>query len=494
MPKLRYPIMIVGVLAVAGCNEALVPDYNNITSFPHATASLQNEFTGAFNRIRNDEGTFVLETEGFARNGAFFTPSEQRWVTQFTGQTRLDNDNFGANTWNTDFNGIKVVDTTQGIIPTLQVNGASLPAATVNALEGVLETTKAMDYMYIAIAHDTNGVPIDEVGKPFTGNLAPILCNKDVWGRIVGMLDSAKAELDAAGPSTTFAIAGTNFTLAFPPGYAALGSTAGGFEAFTLALRARARIEWSFAIARAGAGAPTALGAGTPDQNAQLDSAILDIKASALYSPTLTTAEANMVNDLGVFQSFSAAAGDIANPLVSNNPANPAQIFALEGAVQQIDSLHDLRFQSKFILATGPGSPGSNWSLNATNFTFGSPLPIIRNVELQFLLARAYLGTNQLLLAAQTVDNVRTNVGGLASGLAGVNTADYVSVRDFMMREMIPSLMFDGTGEQIAAVRDYGLIMQDLTTWGAADFHTSMENIPIVEIQQRNGNFKTVCQ
>jgi hypothetical protein len=61
------------------------------------------------------------------------------------------------------------------------------------------------------------------------------------------------------------------------------------------------------------------------------------------------------------------------------------------------------------------------------------------------------------------------------------------------MTEMRPSLMMDGTGDQIAAIRDYGLIMQDLTTWGSTDQHTSMENIPIVERQQRNNHFAPVC-
>jgi len=61
------------------------------------------------------------------------------------------------------------------------------------------------------------------------------------------------------------------------------------------------------------------------------------------------------------------------------------------------------------------------------------------------------------------------------------------------MREMLPSLMEDGTGDQITAIRDYGLILQDLTTWGAKDFHASMLNIPAIERQQRNNNFAAVC-
>jgi hypothetical protein len=481
-------------LTLSGCNEALVPDFNNLTGFPHSVGALQNEFTGAFNRVRDDVGFFTLATDGFARSAAYYTPSEERFVTQLTGSQPLDNDNFGAGVWDFEFNAVEVADTVISIIPQLRVNGNPVPTATQQALTGVLETIKAMDYMYVAISHDTNGVAINAVGKPVTGTLAPILCNKDTWKQIIAMLDSAKADLDAAGPGTPLAIAGSKFSLTMPPGYAALGSTAGGFEALTLALRGRAKIEYAYAIARqaGGTSVPSVSSAGAPDQ-AQLTGAIADIQASAVYSPTLSAAAANPANDLGVFHSFSGASGDVANPTFGN----AASIFVLEGAAQQIDTVNDLRFTTKFAATQPPTSAGaavaSTYAFNLNNINISSPIPIVRNVELNFLLARAYLGTNQLLLAAQTVDAVRTTVGGLPSGLAGVNTSSYTSVRDFLMTEMRPSLMMDGTGDQIAAIRDYGLIMQDLTTWGSTDQHTSMENIPIVERQQRNNHFAPVC-
>lgn len=485
-------------LTLGACNEALVPDFNNLTGFPHSVGSLQNEFTGAFTRVRDDVGFFTLAMDGFAREGAYYTPSEERFVTQLTGEQPLDNDNFGAGIWDIEFNAVKVADTVMAIVPTLSVNGSPVAANTQKALLGVLETIKAMDYMYIAISHDTNGVPINAVGQPIS-NPAPILCNKDTWKQIVAMLDSAKSDLDAAGSGTALAIANTNFNLTFPPGYAAIAGggspTAGTFEALTLALRGRAEIEYAYAIARqAGGGSvPTAASAGSPDQ-AQLNLAIADITASSLYSSSLSAAAANPANDLGVFHSFSAASGDVANPTFTN----AAAIYALETAVQQIDTVNDLRFTTKFAPAAAlPTSPGasvsSSYAMNLNNINIASPIPIVRNVELNFLLARAYLGTGNLLQAAQIVDNVRTSVGGLPSGLGGVNVADYASVRDFLMKEMLPSLMFDGTGDQIAAIRDYGIITVDLTTWGSADQHTSMENIPITERQARNNSFQPVC-
>jgi hypothetical protein len=480
---------------VAGCNEALVPDFNNLTGFPHSVSALQNEFTGAFNRPRVDVGFFTLAMDGFAREAAYYTPSEERFVTQLTGDQPLDIDNFGAGIWDFEFNAVKVADTVISIIPQLTVNGAAVPKANQQALLGVLETIKAMDYMYVALSHDTNGVAINGVGQPTTGTLAPILCNKNVWKQIVAMLDSAKTDLDAAGAGTLLAIPNSKFVLALPPGYAALGSTAGGFEALTLALRGRAEIEYAYAIARqaGGASVPSVSSAGSPDQTL-LNAAIADIKASGVYSATLSAAAANPANDLGVFHSFSGAPGDIANPTFGN----AASIFVLKGAAQQIDTVNDLRFTTKF--AKAPSAPTSAGAAIATDFAFNlnninisSPIPIVRNVELNFLLARAYLGTNQLVLAAQTVDAVRTTVGGLPSGLGAVTVTSDTSVRNFLMREQLPSLMMDGTGDQIVAIRDYGLIMQALTTWGSADQHTSMENIPVVERSARNNHFAAVC-
>ncbi len=458
---------------------------------------MQTEMTGVFNGLRAaDAFNMVNEMDAFARSAAYYTSSEARFVTEETGKALLDDDNFGASIWNNPFTAIKSADTVIAILPTLITpNGSAYPAANVKALQAVMETHKAFDYMYVALSHDTNGVAMSSPGGPITGTLAPILCARDSWAEIVAMLDTAKAELDAAGAGTALALPGASpaFTLQMPPGYAALGGTAGGFEGLTLALRGRARIEYAYAIARGPGGtAPTATSAGSPDQ-AQLDSAIADITASSLYSPNLTASEAIPGSDLGVFMSFSPSAGDVSNPIFGIS----ASTFVLEGAAQQIDTLHDQRFLAKF--AKAPAAPTSTGASAASSYAYlnnidlSTPIPMVRNIELQFLLARAYLGTGQLLKAAQTVDAVRTTVGGLASGLGGVNASSYTSVRDFLMREMLPSLMEDGTGDQIVAIRDYGLIMQDLTTWGASDFHTSMLNIPAPEREQRNNNFAAVC-
>ena len=485
--------------ALAACNEALVPDFNTPTGFAHDVGALQNEMTGVFSHARVNMVGFQVEMDGFARNSAYFTPSEVRFVTELTGASQLDDDNFGANTWTEQYQTIKDADSVIGVLPTLTNGGAAIPVANVKALQGAMQTMKAVEYMYVLLAHDTVGMAINNPGGPISGSgVAPIVCARDSWRAIVGMLDTAQAEFTAAGPATVMGVPGSTFpALTVPPTYASIGNTAGGWMNFVYALRGRARVELAYAIARGpGGNRPTATTPGSPDVN-QLDSAIIDITASNLYTPTLSAGEAIAANDLGVFHDYSSAAGDLTNIVYTISTAT----FVLEGAAQQIDTLHDQRFLAKFgqapSLPTSTGHAAASSYAYLNNIGLGTPIPIIRNIQLQFLLARAYLGIGNYAKAASIVDNVRTVVGGLPSALPLAAT-DYVTVRDFLMKEMLPSLMDDATGDQIAAIRDEGLVMQDLTTWQTVpgfgtDYHTSQENIPAPERAARNQNFAPVC-
>ncbi len=279
------------------------------------------------------------------------------------------------------------------------------------------------------------------------------------------MLDTAQAEFTAAGPSTVMGVPGSTFpALQVPPTYSAIGNTAGGWMNFVYALRGRARVELAYAIARGpGGNRPTPTSAGGPDVN-QLDSAIIDITASNLYTPNLTAGEAIAANDLGVFHGYSSAAGDLTNIIFNIGAAT----FVLEGAAQQIDTLHDQRFLAKFAQApTPPSSTGASAASSyayLNNIGLGTPTPIIRNLQLQPLLARAYLGIGSYPQAASIVDNVRTVVGGLPSALPLAAT-DYPTVRDFLGEGNDP--LTDGRRDRRPDRRDPGpgSVMQDLTTW-----------------------------
>jgi hypothetical protein len=504
---------LVTATLVTACKEEFVPDYNAPTAFPHSLAALQNEFTGMFDGPRVDAVTYTELMEGMSRNAGYYTASEVRFVTQWTGMAALDNSSFGGDVWNNEYSAAKVADTVLGIIPTLTLLGNPVPAANREAMWGVAETFKALDLMYIAEAHDTTGTAINTVGQALGSTLAPILCNKDAWGQIVAMYDSAIDSLNAAGPSAVVGVPGTGgVTIQYPNTFSILtgsnGGTAGLWAPFTLALRGKARVEYAYALARSSAGtAPTPTSPGSPDQN-QLDSAIVDIEAaSPIYSSALTPGEMVMPNDNGVFNDFSTAPGDRQNSLGTFGKA----IFALNDFVADVeftvadtgtspniapDTTYDPRFYAKF--AKQPSGPTSSGSAAASaygytnNNTPSTRLAIVRNLELQFVLAQAYLGTGQYANAISVIDNVRTSVAGLPS-LAGSISPDYVDVRNFLLSEQRPTLVLDGTGDRNIALREYGMVAVADTTWGAADYKTSMEVIPLAEINGRNGSATVSC-
>lgn len=476
---------------LAACNEPIVPNHNALTTIPRSFTGVQNAINGAFD-ARPDVNNYLVWMTAMGRDATYFTNSESRFVTELTGKFAIQPDDFiGGTVWDGLFATIKTADTVQTIIQTVVDAGTPLTSAQIEATWGALETQKAATYMLIAETRDTNGVPINEVGMPVpSSNYAPILCNPSVWAQIVAMLDSAYDSLGVAGASQTF-------PWSFPPGYALVSGNAGSWQSFTAALRAKARIEYAYSSGR-----PTdTVSVGSPNQ-AQLDSAITDITANSplIYTPSagLTAAEAVPANDAGVFYSYSSESNDVINPVFNFIKG----YYAIQDFVNSVDTVNDARFLAKFVNTGAPANSvndngqSSNWQY-ANNILAGTPVPIVRNVELQFLLAEAYLGTAQYANAYTIINNVRTLVGGLAPAPV---TTGYVDTRNLLLSEQRVSLAADGTGDRVIALRMYNLeaarlnIWFDTTTTPATniDLHTTILPIPTTESQPRAGNI--ACQ
>ena len=494
----RHIALALGVATtalVAACGNPTVPNFNALNGFPHTAAALQSEVTGAFDGVRTDIGNYNLFMEGMARNSAYFTASEQRFVSVTTGESFAGpGDIFmGPSVWDFYFNAVEGIDTIIGNVGAITVTTPSgsgpLPAAQRETLFGAMETLKAMYYMYVAQTRDTLGVPINQVGR---SALAPILCNKDVWAQIVAMLDSASDSLTVAGASATF-------PFNMPPGFSLVSANAGSFIGLTRALRGKARIEFAYSSGRPA----DTLTAGTPNAS-QLDSAITDITGAApIYSTALSSTEAVAANDLGVFHVFSTTSNDVQNPINTN----AAAMWVLFDALNDIDTT-DLRFTAKFGPGAGPTSVGadigSTWHY-INNISGSEPIPLVRNVELQFLLARAHLGLGDFATAIALANGVRTNVGGLPAASV---SADYVDARNFILAEQRVSTMSEALGDRLDALRDLNLIKARDTTWSATggpdgaaahlagvskDFQTSVVAIPQGENDARSGNIAPQC-
>ncbi len=472
-------------IAVVGCNESAITDYNHPGSFPHDQSYLQTEFSGVMDGARTVVGTYAIFMSGMGRDLAYFTPSEDRFVKQVTGENPIQNNNFiGTSVWTQLFTTVKGADTLEAAIPGMTLsNGSKYSAAQQAGLVGALETIKALDFMYAAETRDTLGVPITNVGN--SGAPKPILCNPSVWKSIVAMLTTAKTSLDQAG--------GTAIPVTFPAGFlntpTASGTTLTGtqFEELTLALRGKAEVEYAYAIARAGNGTPDAT---------QLNAAIADIQASGIYttSAKLTPSEAVPETDFGAFHVFSTASGDRINPIFGTVAID---WFLLDGALAQMDTT-DARFVAKFTNAGSLSGTENSYTRSDTtpiasswyysDLSGSAPVTIVRNIELQFLLAQAQLGLGQYATAAATVNAVRTQVGGLPSAVVA---PDFVDVRDFLLREQRVSLIGEGTGDRNIAMREYGLVKTAYTDWNDsltpnADYQSSVIPLPITEVDARN--------
>jgi hypothetical protein len=495
-------ILGAGLAALTACTQHAITDINAPTSFPKTYAGLEQAFTGAAGAsIRGDVGTYALDLSSFSRDVGEFLAAAPQSLTELTGEQALPPGS--SSEWTDYFTTIKGIDTVQAALPTL-TNGQALTQDTIATLWAQLETFKGLYYEYVAEAHDTNGVPINAVGGPTAANsVAPILCLPSAWAEIVAILDSAVDSLRAV-PAATPLVSGL-----LPTGYNLVSDNSTHWLDFALAVRATAHLQYAYAIARGaagdGAGAPTLTSPGTPDVN-QLDSAAADFDTlqahGLLYSDADLTAVGKVGGDPGVYLEFSTVSGDVTDPLGASAP----QLFALLGEVAQIDTLHDLRFLAKFGHGALPTTEydgglvpanliGSDWQYGGGTETsaygLSGNLPIVRNLQLHLLNAEVQLGLGNYTQALSIINTVRTTAGGLA---ASTITPDYADVRDLLLQELAVSLVLE-TGDHLIAIRNYGTVLRDLTTWNnyGGDLHTAVFPTPLAEASARNNNITPVC-
>jgi hypothetical protein len=492
-----------GLFGLGACNESLVPNYNFLTGLSPTAQGVTSATAGVYNG-RTDAGAWAIWSSGFGREATYFTFSEQRFVTELTGiSSPQPTDFIGETVWDNEFGLIKTADTAQKTVEALEASGAETPA-TAEASWAALETGKALDYLMVAMSRDSVGVPINAVGQT-TAPFAPILCNELVWAQIVAMFDSSADSLNASGPMTTF-------PGALPPGLSLVSSNVGAFKSLNFALRAKAEVEYAYAIARQNG---QAVNAPLTDATAiaQLTAAENDVDSStAIYSPSLSFTEAVPANDPGAFFTYSTLPNDIVNPIFNDIKGYYAlvpyvigfntSLAAGSGPNAPVDTT-DRRWTAKFVdVGSPPGSANpqlsSTWNYG-NNLTGSSPLPIIRNLELNFIMARAQLGLGNLATARTIMNNVRVEVGQVSPNNVALQ---FDSVASLIITEARLSFIAEGTGEDIMPTRDYGLFGTYMVTatdtvynpgGNGTDTQASLLPIPIEESSPRNGDITPVC-
>jgi hypothetical protein len=504
-----WAMLTVSVVLSAVACDSNVPFLDAPSSVANTPHGVQNAVNGLFYAVRLDVGNFAIIMSSFGRDAANFTNTEPRWITEGTGiQPIVFNDQFISTfTWDQQFSNAKFANT---IIASLAKVQPAYSAQQLAALTGVLQTMKALQFMTIAETRDTLGVSVYSIDA---STPQPAFCNKDVWQYIVALLDSANVDLNLAGA--------TPLPITLPPGFQAVSQFAGpsnvpgSFAAFNRALAGKAGLELAYAIARAGAGAPTPTTPGAPD-NTALTRADSAIKSSALYNLSAITTPSPggfvITDPFSVYHAFSPQSGDQVNP-VNGTIGTLAVMWDL---VVDVDTINDARWKAKFAVNPNSVQQGA-FNAVASPYIYSyygspsSPIPIVRDEELALYDAQIQIGLGNYGNAITLINTVHQQAGGFSSPLT--IPSDYVDVRNALLREQRISTVLESSGDRNISVRMYGMPTVSDTTWNSTngpdaegvataeaalgtsitDLHTTVIPIPETEIDGRGGSYTLTC-
>jgi hypothetical protein len=491
------------LFAAAACTDTAVPYFDSPTSVPGTAGGIQNAVTGLFSGTRIDVEWYVYFDGAYARDLFWYLGSSANVVYDVAGLKAFDvvkNTIASSEDWDNEYAQIKAANNILATLPKV----TTYTKAQAEAIWGIVQTVKAIDFLQVAETRDTLGVPLYSMD----GNPAdPPYCNQDVWKYIVALLDSANDSLDVAGS--------VSLPVAVPPGFASVGasagpgSTPGAFAAFNRALAGKANLELAYAIARSAPGThPTPTTPGNPNL-AALTTAAAELDSSALYDPAAITppnAGAFSLDAHGVYHTFSGQSGDVANPFV----APFYQYNALQDLAYDVDTLNDLRWLNKF--APNPVANGlteyastSDQKVFVPYKTVTGPIPIVRAEELALVMAQVQLGLGNFANAITLINQVHMQAGGFTAPLSIAST--YTAVRDSLLKEQRISTVFEGSGDRMIALRMYGLEAVADTTWqatsgpdavdakalGGVDYHQTISPVPFQELSARGGAWNPTC-
>ena len=492
---------VMSLVAASGCKDTAVPYFNSPTSIPTSTTGVQDAVTGLFGQTRSDQFDYLWFSTGFARDLFWFLGASPNTLTDVAGLVQSSNGILiCCGVWNSEYENAKQANLIIASLPKISAYSTQQVAA----MTGVLQTIKALNFMYLAEMRDTLGIPLYAIVSNPTD---PPYCNQDVWRYIVALLDSGFNQLTAAG---TIAV-----PVNLPPGFASVARTAspastpGAFAAFNRALAGKAGLELAYAIARATPGAaPTPTSAGTPD-NASLVRADSAIAASALYDTTIIAPPAAGEFPLdahGVYHTFSALSGDQQSPMT----VYYFDFVTLFDLTADVDTLNDLRWKNKFVGDPQPVQVGAYAGVADPHLflpysTVTAPVPIVRAEELALVRAQIQLGLGNLGNAIALINQVHEKAGGFSTPLTIASM--YTAVRDTLLKEQRISTVFEGSGDRMISIRMYGLAATADTTWQATtgpdgavatklhsvDYHVMNATLPPVELSSRGGAWTRTC-
>lgn len=416
-----FTVAAAALVALAACADRLTvpnfqsPTVESISADPIAAIPLLA--TGV---LRDDRGSlpgYVLGTGILGREAYNYTPTEGRNTSGWLTSDVSNSTSFGGTSlWSGPYFTIRDAFNTLQVV---DAAGAVFTDAQKNALKGMMHTEVALSLLYIINTRDSLGAPVEVYADPT--KLAPFVSRDSVFKNISGTLNQARTELLAGGSSFPFTL---------PSGFAGFNTPA-NYAKFNRALAARVDV-YKASLGIAGCGAP---------------------RSATCYQQALTDLAASFLDpaaslSLGVYNVYSAAAGDLANSLSNQATTNTvAHAKADSGIAKKADGTNDDRFTKKVITLSSPKAPPSSVAGVPTKFDYSvyalrtDAIPIIRNEELILLRAEARYFTGDKAGALADINLIRTKSGGLAARTDFTNDTDFI---DELLYNRRLSLLFEG--------------------------------------------------
>ena len=438
----RSFLVLAIALAAGACNDFFnVPQTNQPTLddlLNHPTRDkLAAAANGIFAGASGDIQSFIWRVGSMGREGINLSGNNTPDYSEpYFGP--LSGSGFGAAIWGGRYANIRSINIY------LQALGKTteLSAGEIAASRGMAQTFKALALLYVIETRGSLGAPVD-VDRPVTAPPAPFVSEDSVYGYIIGLLDSAQTNLQAANT------AGTPFPFSMPAGFFTF-TDPGEFNEVNRAIAAKAEVFRATALNGCH---------GTPANC--YNAAETDLAAS-FYQPGDST-----YFKYGASFDFSTDGGDQVNGL--SDPLNSSTYYALPDflvdADTQVGGAKDLRALSKIVPAQDTQVLGGipiNGQLKFTVYFTGGAvdlnhsIPIIRDEELALLDAEAQIGLNNLAAANTILNLVRKASGNLPPDTltAGSPKAAYITELLYNRRY---SLMWE-QGTRWVDARRYGLL------------------------------------
>jgi hypothetical protein len=457
------------VLVAAGCKDNAV---SNPIDAPTVDAlsggltrtSLQQLATGvtAQDRAGFNTSGYLIIPEIYARDVYRIDASEPRWVLE-TLAGNPDPGSFAGGGGFTDF--FVAIRSANTILLSLQTPDASqFSAAEANAARGFFRTMKALDYYRVLELRDTVGVPI-QTDDP--AEVTAIRCKTAVLTFIAALLDSANADLTAAGGATVL-------PFKLPTGMSTFGRDYNVVSNLILLNRGlKGKVNFYRALDR------------TNPQAALYQTAITEL-TQALGGAAPGAVPASQMS-VGVYYKFVPGGSENAANLRSDSR------MGLHPLIRDSVQVGDTR-GSKIVNRTLLQGNGISTTLTfsgavPTSANEALPIALLKDEELVLLRAQAEIGAGQLGPATLDINSVRTQYGLLPH----VTFASQAAAIDALLYEKRYSLLFEGP-QRLVDLRGYGRLngtyfRQELST---DPFNAAMP-IPRAELNARGVSTNPAC-